>query len=74
MSDKRAEQFKCVDGIYGEETKKLALSLGLVKAPHSVVWEVETSEGWRIVGDGDWVISKNGAAVKIVKDREFKGI
>ncbi len=53
-----ATQFNYIDNIDGPATCKLAMSLGLARSiPHSLIWEIETLEGWHIVRDGDWIIT-----------------
>ena len=55
-----AVQFNYVDGIDGLETIELAKSLGLSRNGDggiSKIWEIDTVSGWRIVDDGDWILS-----------------
>jgi len=62
----KAEQFRFIDGPDGDETRRLAQSLGLIQRyevyrdgdfiDNSSPWEVQTLEGWVTVNDGDYVI------------------
>ena len=52
-----AIQFNYIDGINGLKTIALAQSLGLSRNGSSLLWEIETLEGWHIVKDGDWIIT-----------------
>jgi len=51
-------QFNYIDGIDGQETRKHAKSLGLSQNEgHSLLWEIQSISGWKIVNHGDWILS-----------------
>ncbi len=52
-----AVQFNYIDNIDGPKTCELAKSLGLVRNGPSLLWEFNTSQGWRIVPSGYWIIT-----------------
>ena len=52
-----ATQFNYIDNIDGPKTCELARSLGLSRNGPSLLWEIQTPEGWCIMYDGDWLIT-----------------
>ena len=52
-----ATQFNYIDNIDGPKTCELAKSFGLSRNGPSLLWEIKTAEGWRIMYSGDWSIT-----------------
>ncbi len=52
-----AIQFNYIDSIDGPKTCELAKSLGLTRRGSTLLWELKTYQGWRIVRSGFWIIT-----------------
>lgn len=68
-----AEQFNYVDGdIESQGTITLAENLGLSRnLPASKLWELNTSQGWKIVYDGDFIITRANGQKEVVSPDIF---
>jgi len=69
-----AEQFNYIDGISGPKTTELAQSLGLSTNGPSVLWEVTTAQGWKIVYSGYWIVTQSDGRKYVYKQEEFAQI
>ena len=67
-----AIQFNYIDNIDGLKTCEMAKSLGLSRNGASLIWEIETLEGWHIVRNGDWIITGVKGEFYPIKDDIFR--
>lgn len=56
-----AVQFKNPGSGDEPETTELARSLGLSRNGTSLLWEIKTSYGWRIVYHNHWIVTSDGS-------------
>jgi hypothetical protein len=69
-----AVRFLYIDNIDGKETIKFAKSIGLSRNGDggiSLLWEIQTQTGWKIVNHGDYVVDNNGV-ISVMNERDFE--
>ena len=64
-----AVQFLYIDGIDGPETIKRAEELGLSRNGVSLIWEIHTKWGWKIVEHGSYIMTVGNDISVIYRER-----